>query len=119
MSKSNNLVQIAKGNRKLDSNRKIMGTISLLPGASCRPDAPCWLNRNCSDCPKCYCNPIIQRYEPTKKAWARNLRIALNNPESYFAQIEAYLLKYNPLYWRWHTSGDMLGRAPIKAQQNY
>ena len=47
-------------------------------------------------------------YPDTRKAWAKNGRIARTNPKSYFSQIARIIANRKPKRFRWHVAGDIL-----------
>lgn len=89
-------VQISKGNRKTGR----IPAVSLSPIKACGKDVPCK-----KDCYAVKCT----RYSPQAKAsWTRNLDLALTNREQYFGEIEDYLTRRKPRFFRWHIAGDIL-----------
>ncbi len=70
-------------------------SVSLPPKVTCRKDAPCKK--------MCYARRMC-RYTSVAKAYERNLRLYLNDPDSFFAQLKAGL--FMSRFFRLHVSGD-------------
>jgi len=89
-------ISIAKGNTKLGG----VPNISLPPIKACG---------NCQGCKKtCYALRAWRMYKQTRAAWSRNHKIALTNPNEYFTQINNFITRTEPRFFRWHVSGDIL-----------
>ncbi len=56
----------------------------------------------------CYALKSLRLYPQTRKAWAKNARIAKTNPRSYFWQIANRIADRKPRHFRWHVAGDIL-----------
>jgi Gene product 88 len=95
--KANQRVTISRGNRKLGA---IMN-ISTEPIKCCPKDIPCAQAG-------CYALKSYRLYPDTRKAWAKNGRIAKTNPKSYFSQIARIVADRKPPHFRWHVAGDIL-----------
>jgi Gene product 88 len=95
---SNKRVTISRGNRKLGA---IMN-VSIQPVQCCPKGIPCAEGG-------CYALKSLRLYTATRKAWAKNARIAKTNPRSYFSQIAHRIADRKPRYFRWHVAGDILG----------
>ena len=93
----NRSVTISRGNRKLGA---IMN-VSTEPIKCCPTGIPCAQGG-------CYALRSIRLYPQTRKAWAKNGRIAKTNPRSYFSQIAKIVADRKTLYFRWHVAGDIL-----------
>lgn len=94
---SNQRVTISRGNRKLGA---IMN-VSTQPVQCCPKCIPCAEGG-------CYALKSLRLYPATRKAWAKNARIAKTNPKSYFLQIANSIAGRRPRYFRWHVAGDIL-----------
>ena len=94
---SNKHVTMSRGNRKLGA---IMN-VSIAPVQCCPKGIPCAEDG-------CYALKSIRRYPATRKAWAKNARIAKTNPRSYFSQIANRIADRRPRHFRWHVAGDIL-----------
>ena len=94
---SNQRVTISRGNRKLGA---IMN-VSIQPVQCCPKGVPCAQGG-------CYALKSLRLYSQTRKAWAKNARIAITNPRSYFSQIANSIAARRPRYFRWHVAGDIL-----------
>ena len=83
-------------------NDKIGNTsnISLPPVISCKN------SDNCRD--DCYAVKFYKMYPSVKMAWDENYDEACNRREVYFRSVRKHLLWYQPRYFRWHVSGDIL-----------
>lgn len=90
-------VCISPGNRKLGA---IMN-ISTTPVLCCPKGVPCAREG-------CYALKAYRLYPATRKAWARNARIATTNSKSYFSQIARIIADQRPWYFRWGVAGDIL-----------
>lgn len=91
----NTTLHISKKNRKLGKTMNV----SLPPGITCLPDAPCRL--------KCYALKFYKMRSRVKKAWDDNLAFYNLNSRAYFADIQAVIQNRKPAYFRWHVSGDV------------
>ena len=94
---SNKRVTISRGNRKLGA---IMN-VALQPVHCCPTGIPCAEGG-------CYALKSLRLYPATRKAWAKNARIAKTNPKSYFSQIANSIADHRPRHFRWHVAGDIL-----------
>jgi hypothetical protein len=90
-------VSISPGNRKLGA---IMN-VSTTPVLCCAEGVPCAREG-------CYALKACRLYSATRKAWAKNARIATTNPKSYFSQIGEVIADHRPRHFRWHVAGDIL-----------
>lgn len=89
---------ISRGNTKLGA----IPNVNLSPIKSCG---------NCSACAKdCYAMKAYRMYPNVRKAWDSNLEQARTDPATFFYEINGYLCKRKPKYFRWHSSGDILGQ---------
>lgn len=61
---------------------------------------------NFTQCRVCECKRL--RLQRTRKAWAKNARIAKANPKRYFSQIANSIADRRPRQFRWHVAGDIL-----------
>jgi Gene product 88 len=94
---SNKRVTISRGNRKLGA----ILNVSTEPVQCCPKGIPCAKGG-------CYALKSLRLYPQTRKAWAKNARLARTNPRSYFSQIANSIADRRPQYFRWHVAGDML-----------
>ena len=88
-------IKISKENRKMG----YVPSVSLPPGATCRPGVPC--------VPQCYANKAWRLYPSVRAAWQSNLDLYLDSPVGYFTQLSAWLQKHKPKYFRFHVAGDI------------
>lgn len=95
--KANQRVTISRGNRKLGA---IMN-VSTEPIKCCPKGIPCAQG-------SCYALKAYRLYPDTRKARAKNGRIAKTNPTSYFSQIAQIVTDRKPSHFRWHVAGDIL-----------
>lgn len=86
---------ISDGNSKLGA----IPNISLIPGKDCG-DVPCKRD--------CYALKAWRQYKGARAAWTRNSTMAHKDRAEYFRQIESYLARKNPRWFRWHVAGDIL-----------
>lgn len=95
------MARISRGNEKLGG----IPNISLTSCVSCAKDAPCKKS--------CYANKL--QFRPNvRKAWAANLKQARANPAEFFLDVQAYLYKKQPKFFRWHVAGDILNAEYFK-----
>ena len=85
---SNKRVTVSRGNRKLGA---IMN-VSTEPVRCCLKGIPCAEGG-------CYALKSLRLYPQTRKAWAKNARIAKTNPRSYFSQIASSVAEVSPADW--------------------
>lgn len=88
-------VAISKGNMKVGK----LPNVSLTPCATCPSDAPC---RS-----KCYAMKAYRQYPNVRNAWGGNTETARNNLSLYMSEINSYIQKKRPSYFRWHVAGDI------------
>lgn len=88
-------IHISKGNVKLGA----------IPSISLPPVETCPTGVLCAD--KCYANKAWRQYPATRKAWTENLQLYRGNPEDYFRQLQNWLWKHKPEFFRFHVSGDI------------
>ena len=91
-------ISISPGNKKIGR----IPNISLPPGLSCKPDAPC--------IDSCYALKAYRFYKEVREAWNKNLSIALYNTIDYFQQINSFLSRTKKTLFRYHVSGDILSQ---------
>lgn len=89
--------RISRGNRKLGS----------IPNVSLRPIADC---ANCEHCKKsCYALKAWRMYENVRDAWKSNAAMVHGKHRvKYFEDVDAFIKKRKPKYFRWHVAGDIL-----------
>lgn len=86
-------VSISVGNSKMGSIR----SVSLPAGITCRDGCDCYL--------KCY-GRKIERLRPTvRNAYANNLKILREDPDTYWREVEAAIMQSR--FFRFHVSGDI------------
>jgi len=85
---------ISKGNMKLGN----------IPNLSLPPIKTCRNNQLCAK--KCYAMKSFRQYPNVRKAWEGNLRLWKRDPKAYFGQLDDWLHKHNPAYFRFHVGGD-------------
>ena len=90
-------VCISPGNRKLGA---IMN-VSTTPVLCCPKGVPCAGEG-------CYALKAYRLYPATRKAWAKNARLATTDPINYFSQIDKIIADHRPRHFRWHVAGDIL-----------
>ena len=100
---SNKRVTISRGNRKLGA----ILNVSTEPVQCCPKGIPCADGG-------CYALKSVRLYPQTRKAWAKNARIAKTNPKSYFLQIANSITDRRPRYFRWHVAGDILNVSYLR-----
>lgn len=88
-------IHISTGNVKLGR----IPNISLPPVLSCRPGVPC--------ADLCYAQKAWRMYAGTRQAWSENLAMYQEDPQKYFTQIQHWMQKKNPRFFRWHVAGDI------------
>jgi hypothetical protein len=87
---------ISRGNTKVP-----YPNVSLTPVESCG---------NCEGCKaKCYALKAYRQYPNVRTAWDINLEHAKDG--SLFVEIENYLCKHKPRFFRWHVAGDILDQV--------
>ena len=87
------------------SNIKLGGKIPQLNmpmGASCRNDAPCFLDGTC------YCTKGNMAFPNVRNSHMNKMRLYLADPEAFFEQVDRELRIVEPKYFRWHSSGDIV-----------
>lgn len=90
----NMTLSISKGNKKMGG----IPSISLPAIVTCRAGAPC--------AKKCYAARLERLRPNVKAAYARNLAIWQNDPESFERQAIGAAIASR--YFRWHVSGDIV-----------
>jgi hypothetical protein len=90
--------KISPGNSKLGR----IPNLSLIPGKDCG-DVPCKRD--------CYALKAWRQYPEVKAAWSHNSHLAHSNREAFFADVESYLAKRMPRFFRWHVAGDILDQS--------
>ena len=94
------MLSISKGNLKLGQ----VANINLLPGASCRDDAPCRAG--------CYAEKCIQQYARSAgQIWGRNLEKWRTDPKDFWRQLSTFLDSYSGRFFRFHAAGDIQDQA--------
>ena len=94
-------ISLSMGNTKLGS----IPQFNLPPGLSCP---------NCKHCAgtynghkyACYAQKAYRQYDIVRQAWNRNLQACKRNLETVQQEIEEYLGKYAPKWFRIHSAGD-------------
>jgi len=92
-----------------DGNMKLGGipNLSLLPGTTCRPDAPCIGKL-------CYARKALI-YPETKDAWLHNTYLALLHRAFFFRSVREWIEENKPPYFRWHVGGDIPDEGYLEA----
>lgn len=93
------MIHISNGNKKLGS----VANISLPPIATCRPGVPC--------SKECYALKSYRMYKNVRTAWNDNLKAYKKDSIVYFHQINDYISKKQPRFFRWHVAGDIQDQA--------
>lgn len=102
----NDLVRISDGNLKLGK----IPNISLVTAKDCG---------NCTLCSKdCYAIKPFKRTPQVRVAWSTNSAIARNNRDAYFKQVQRWLEKNRPKFFRWHIGGDILDQYYLNSMHN-
>lgn len=86
-------VNISRGNRKMG----MIPSVSLPAIVTCRKD--------CSCCKICYAKKLERIYKNVREAYARNLRILVNDPGKYWREVKEAVAKNR--FFRFHVSGDI------------
>lgn len=76
-------VKISNGNTKLGNIR----SVSLPAGETCRNDCDCKK--------KCYAMRMERLYPSVRKAYRHNLRLLNDDPDTYWREVEASIMKFN------------------------
>mgnify|MGYP001574359186 CR=1 FL=1 len=97
-------IHISTGNSKLGK----IANISLPPGKACGKGVPCFA------CGKCYALKAARQYPGTRKAWGDNLAAWRRSPSKYFTDIDAWITKHRPKYFRWHVAGDFQDQVYVQ-----
>lgn len=89
-------ISISTGNTKMGD----IPSVSLPPIITCQEHVPCARDG------RCY---VIKhmKFGTVVRAFSKNYRIYLEDPQRYFSQIKGYLLFYEPEYFRYHVGGDI------------
>lgn len=95
------LVKISPGNDKTGR----IPAVSLSPILSCAKDVPCRKF--------CYAKKVTNYSPDAKRAYQSNFNLARKDLASYFDQIDAYLMRRKPKFFRWHVSGDFLSQTYV------
>lgn len=86
-------ISISSGNVKMGD----IQSISILPGVTCRDNAPC--RKNCYACRMC-------RYPNVKKAYTGNTALYMADPDRYFSELSRALMVNR--FFRVHVAGDVI-----------
>ena len=92
-------VSISTSNKKLGP----IPSVSLPPVVTCAPDLPCR-----EDCYAVRMMAAGFRGGGVPKAWTRNLRILENHRGDFFDQVQRWLKRNLPAYFRFHIGGDLV-----------
>lgn len=93
-------IVISKGNTKIGS----IANVSLPPIASCQKDVPCAKTG-------CYSLKAYRRFRNVREARQHNWDVLNKEPDRFFEDIEHYIIKKKPQYFRWHVDGDIPSQA--------
>lgn len=86
-------VSISKGNSKMGS----IQSVSLPARLTCRDDCECFL--------KCYAWKLERLRPNVRNAYANNLKILREDPDTYWREVEAAIMQSR--FFRFHVSGDI------------
>ena len=89
-------------------------SVSLPHIITCNPAAPCTRPDEHGRIP-CYIDKIVRLRPNVRDAYARNLRILTASRAEFFRQLDAYLERTRPEWFRFHISGDWISRAHMCA----
>jgi hypothetical protein len=87
-------LNISLGNSKLGK----IPNISLPAIITCPKEVPCIED--------CYCNSEVFYWKLAREKWRENWELYQANPYEYFEQLDKFLAKIKPAYFRYHVSGD-------------
>ena len=87
-------INISLGNTKLGK----VPNVSLPAIITCPPNVPCAKD--------CYCNSDVFYWKQAREKWEENYQLYQTDPYGYFAQLDKFLLKVKPKFFRYHVSGD-------------
>ena len=91
---------------KISNQNSKLGKI---PNISLTPIKSCV---NCKECKKsCYALKAYRMYPNVRNAWDVNLDMARNNHTEFFNDINTFIAKKKPSFFRWHVAGDILGTS--------
>jgi len=88
-------LNISLGNTKLGK----VPNVSLPAIKTCPPNIPC--------IKECYCNSNVFYWQMAREKWEENYQLYQTDPHGYFLQLNNFLVKKKPPYFRWHVSGDV------------
>lgn len=89
-----NKISVSPGNSKMGS----IPSVSLPPVITCADGCKC--------AQKCYAAKLCRIRASVRNAYARNLDILINDPQSYWLQVKASAMTTR--YFRFHVSGDIV-----------
>lgn len=92
-------VSISQGNSKLGEIK----SVSLPRSKTCRHDCGCFGSDYC------YVAKLERLYPSVNKAYQRNYEIYMNDPETYWREVEASIMMSR--FFRFHVSGDIVDDA--------
>lgn len=87
---------ISAGNSKLGK----IPNLSLPPGTTCRPGAPCFGDG-------CYALKAWRMFPSVRKAWDGNLALWQEQPVRFEQDLSDWLYAGAPEFFRWHVGGDV------------
>lgn len=90
-------LNISLGNSKM--GKKATPNISLPAVITCRPDAPCTK--------LCYARRGNLRFPNVKALYQENLSLWRTDPTGFVSDLEDFLCKKRPAFFRWHVAGDI------------
>lgn len=86
------MISISRGNAKLGDIPSVS-----LPAIKTCGNVPC--------AKKCYANRIAVRRKNVKDAWEKNFRVLINDPDTYWREVEASIKMSR--FFRFHVAGDI------------
>jgi hypothetical protein len=104
-------ISVSRGNRKMGR----VPSVSLLPVVTCAPRVPCSVVADGRKLPHCYAARIVALRPCVRDAYARNTRILRRSQLEFFRQLDAYIRRTRPEFFRFHVSGDFINRAHMRA----
>lgn len=79
-----------------------------IPNVSLTPVKSCPIGVDCAS--RCCALKSYRMYPSVRAAWDHNLDSARNDPDTYFASIDAFISRKSPAFFRWHVAGDILNQ---------
>ena len=98
-------LNVSSGNSKLGKIPNISG----VPGKDCPPIC----KKTCAK--DCYALKAFRMYPNVRKAWRGNSAYLKRDMAGYFRDLDAWLTKKRPRFFRLHVAGDIVSREHFKA----